>query len=93
METKTTGRRQGKIDGQNIVYEIAVDINNGHICSAEGTLLEPGDLHGKYFGSSVTLIDTATGNSYSIFVSPESFSFHSGYSKVDELFDKATFFL
>ncbi|HCG8570424.1 hypothetical protein [Vibrio parahaemolyticus] len=86
MTTRNTGNRKGKVGGHEVVFEVTVTLNNGHICGAEGLLKSPQGIQNQLAGATVDLLDEDTSNIYAVFVAPHRFSFMDGYTKVDQLF-------
>ena len=84
MKSKTSKQRSGRIGNTDLTYSITVQINNSHICEAEGHVSEPYNFHETNSGITENLIDNITGNSYSIHISKDRFTFWV-YNDIDVL--------
>ena len=85
MTERTTMNRKGSIDNKEVTFNVTSKFNDKNICGAEGHFITPGDVSQLYGGTTKTLIDKETGNTFDIHVADNRFTFFT-YVNIDKLF-------
>lgn len=81
----TTKIRSGIIGNELVNFKVKVNVNNGHIKSAEGELICSEKFYESVSGTHQGLKDTKTNLDFGIFISNERFSFER-FENIKELF-------